>query len=122
MAKQEGSTVSATAPAAAPASDGLQSLVAMIHKAGPEAKEAMRSALGVGKAIQPPKNQQSNADAKRIAYSVGEIVHPEGFLPKPSEHLVEQGPEAVAEWQASWLARNRNPSSKAEEYAAVAVE
>lgn len=99
----------------------VKELVTMLEKAGPEAKQAMRQALGVGGVIQQAPSQ-SNSDAKRIAYSVGEIVQPEGFMPKPSETTVAKGPEAVAQWRASWLARQQNPTSKAEEYAAVAVE
>lgn len=95
-------------------------LVGIIKSAGPEAQRAMREALGVGGAIRK-KPTQSNADAKRIAYSVGEIVHPEGFEPKPSEDIVAQGPEAVAAWLEAWHARNANPSSKAEELAGIAV-
>ena len=99
----------------------VKELVPMLEKAGPEAKQAMRQALGVGGVIQKAQSQ-SNSDAKRIAYSGGEIVQPDGFMPKPSETTVSKGPEAGAEWRAAWLARQQNPSSKAEEYAAVAVE
>jgi hypothetical protein len=104
----------------APESAAVQDLVKLLQKADPETQKAMRDALGVGGAIQKKRKTQSNADAKRIAYSVGEVQHPEGFEPKPSEATVQEGPEAVAAWLEAWHARNSNPSSKAEEYAAVA--
>lgn len=108
---------------AAPSSEAsaVGELVGMIAKAGPEAKQAMREALGVGPAIQPAKPSQTNADAKRVAYSVGEIQHPEGFQPKPSEAIVAKGPAAVQAWRDQWNARNHNPSNKAEELAGAAV-
>tara|TARA_R100000808_G_scaffold6072_1_gene18213 strand:- start:10515 stop:10865 length:351 start_codon:yes stop_codon:yes gene_type:complete len=101
-------------------STAVDELVGMIQKAGPEAQKAMREALGVGGAIKKPPPTQSNQDAKRIAYSVGEIVQPEGFQPKASQAKAEEGPEAVAEWLAQWNQRNSNPSSQAEEYADIA--
>ena len=103
-----------------PETAAIGDLVALIQKADPAAQKAIRDALGVGGAIQRPKPTQSNADAKRISYSVGEIVHADGFEPKPSEAKQQEGPAAVAEWRRQWHARNANPSSQAEEYAAVA--
>lgn len=121
MAKQE-TQATATTPATSGEGNGFDALVSMIAKAGPEAQQAMRNALGVGGAIGQKKPTQSNADARRIAYSVGEVQHPPGFQPKPSEATVAMGPQAVQEWLDRWNERNINPSSKAEEYAAVAVE
>jgi|TARA_R110000765_G_scaffold205994_1_gene310927 plastocyanin len=102
------------------ASGAAADLVKLINAAGPEAQHAMRQALGVGGAIKKAKQTQTNADAKRVSYSVGEVVHPEGFQPKPSEAKVQQGKDV--EWLATWNERNNNPTSgsKAEEYAAVA--
>lgn len=111
-------TTKAEAPA--PDAETMASLVDVVKRSSPEAQSALRNALGVGGAIQKPKQTQSNADAKRVAYSVGEIVQPDGFEPKVSEAVTDRGPQAVAEWLEKWHLRNDNPSSKAEEYAAVA--
>ena len=117
MAKNDASSAAAATPAAQ-SSNAIAELVGMIQKAGPEAQSAMRHALGVGGAIQKPKPTQSNADVKRVAYSVGEVVHEEGFQPKVSEAVGQEG-KAEA-WLAAWNERNANPSSKAEELAATA--
>ena len=110
---------SSAKPAPDSTTKAVQELTGLVSKAGPEAKQALRQALGVGGVIEKKKSQ-SNADAKRIAYSVGEAVMQEGFLPKPSEHIAQQGPEAVANFHRQWLDRQQNPSSAAEEAAAVA--
>tara|TARA_Y100000310_G_scaffold113543_1_gene112008 strand:- start:3117 stop:3560 length:444 start_codon:yes stop_codon:yes gene_type:complete len=66
----------------------LNSLLELVKQAPADYKSAMRDALGTGSVIQKNKPPQNNADAKRIAFTVGEILHPEGFEPKPSEGLV----------------------------------
>lgn len=66
----------------------LDGLLTLLKSAPAEFKSEIRQALGTGSVITRDEPVQNNADAKRIAFSVGEILHPEGFSPEPSEALV----------------------------------
>jgi hypothetical protein len=67
----------------------LDGLLKLLQSAPAEFKSEVREAIGAGGVISRESPQQNNADAKRIAFSVGEILHPEGFTPRPSQSLVD---------------------------------
>lgn len=89
MAKQD--TQAPQASAQAGADDTAAQLGALLHllqNAPEDFKAQAREALGASGVVQRQKQLQNNSDAKRIAFTVGEILHPPGFEPKPSESLV----------------------------------
>jgi len=68
----------------------LAPLLALLRNAGQDTKAAIRDAIGTGGVAYSEKPKSTNADARRIAYSAGEIIHPEGFTPEPAEGLVSK--------------------------------
>ena len=76
----------------------LAPLLTLLQQADTPTKAAIRTALGTSGVIEgAPKPRSTNADARRIAYSAGEIIHPEGFIPKPSDALVDMLGKAAAQ-------------------------
>jgi hypothetical protein len=65
----------------------LDALVAVLKDAPDHVKTQLRQALGASGTITRKSTPQNNADAKRIAFTVGEALHPEGWTPEPSEAM-----------------------------------
>ena len=76
----------------------LDALVAVLKDAPDHVKTQLRQALGASGTITRKSTPQNNADAKRIAFTVGEALHPEGWTPEPSEAMaMALGYEAAKE-------------------------
>ena len=76
----------------------LEPLLALLQQADGPTKSAIRNAISASGVVERAKPTTTNAEARRIAYSVGEILQPQGFVPKPSDALVDMlGKEAAEE-------------------------
>jgi|TARA_R110000787_G_scaffold20950_1_gene62281 hypothetical protein len=65
----------------------LAALVNVLKDAPDNVKTQLRNALGASGSITRKATPQNNSDAKRIAFTVGEALHPSGFTPEPSEAM-----------------------------------
>ena len=74
----------------------LAPLLALLQNANSETVTAIRNSLNASGVVEQAKPKGSNESARRIAYSAGEIIHPDGFAPLPSDALVDMmGMEAA---------------------------
>ena len=67
----------------------LAPLLDLLKAADGQTKAAIRNAISASGVVERAKPKTTNADARRIAYSAGEIIQPPGFVPKPSDALVD---------------------------------
>jgi len=87
----------------------IPALVNLLKQASPEVLSELRGAMGASGVVTRQPNQMNNADAKRIAYTVGESIHPDGFVPKPSEALeMTLGKDEAQRVVAERFLRNQN--------------
>ena len=87
----------------------LEALVAVLKDAPDHVKTQLRQALGASGTITRKSTPQNNADAKRIAFTVGEALHPAGWTPEPSEAIaMALGYEAAKEMVAERWLTNQN--------------
>ena len=92
----------AVQPAPPVAQEAEKSLADRILEAvgqfSPDEKQRLRENLDLGAAVTAPKSRGSNAEARRVAMSAGEIIHPPNadgtpFQPKVSEAVQASGGE-----------------------------
>ena len=67
----------------------LAPLLDLLKAADGQTKAAIRNAISASGVVERAKPKTTNADARRIAYSAGESIQPPGFVPKPSDALVD---------------------------------
>tara|TARA_R110000751_G_scaffold7791_3_gene31352 strand:+ start:5475 stop:5981 length:507 start_codon:yes stop_codon:yes gene_type:complete len=67
----------------------LAPLLDLLKAADGQTKAAIRNAISASGVVERAKPKTTNADARRIAYSAGEIIQPPGFVPQPSDALVD---------------------------------
>lgn len=92
-------------PEAGLTAESVSELQTILASATPEAKAALRDALGVSATtpIKKKRRRNSNAEARMLVHSIGEVYHKDpDWKPIPSQAIVEKGDAAIAAWFEKW--------------------